>query len=401
MNANDKKVYIQNFWYVNNYGACLTAYALYTIIKNLDYQVELINISNVGEYLAYQFRNFIEKYCKTTKRIKTFSELEQIIDKNAIYITGSDQVLRPFLIKDKLSKFLFDYVGEAKKIAFSASFGKNKEEFVKETSKEILDKMKRSLESFDIVSAREKNGIEICKDIFGIEAIEIIDPVFILDKSYYYQLTENLKKRSDEYIASCIFEKKDNKSDEFLSKKYNCKVVELHNSNFSIEDWLNTILNCKFLVTNSYHAMCFAIIFNKPFIALSKDMGAGSRFESLFELLGIQNQSINSVDEIYQKDCIFKLDYDSVNKEIAKQREFGFEFLHEALEYQAGHFEEKQLVRTEYLEETICRLEAQSNLKYQIKKELWYLWLIIFHKFLPEGIKNIIRNLKGKNAHRK
>ena len=52
---------------------------------------------------------------------------------------------------------------------------------------------------------------------------------------------------------------------------------------------------------------------------------------------------------------------------------------------------EKIDARMKFLENKVCELEQQATLKYQIKKELWNLWLIIFHKYLPEGVKNIIR----------
>lgn len=395
MNTKTNNVYIQNFWYVNNYGACLTAYALYTVIANMGHNSQLIDISKLGEHLSYQFRNFIDKHCKTTKWIKSYSDLKQIIDVNSIYITGSDQVFRPYLVKNNLNKFLFDYVGNAKKIAFSASFGKNKEDFVKETSRELLEKMQKSLNSFDYISTREKDGVEICKDVFGVDAQTVIDPVFILDKSYFEKFTNEGKTKYNNYIATCIFEKKNNQLDKFLAEKYSCKVFELHESNLSIEDWLCTIQNCRFLVTNSFHAMCFAIIFNKPFIALSKDMGASSRFESLFEMLGIANQSISSVDEIYESDCIFNINWERVNKQIEEEREKGLDFLKEVLEAPVSKFEEKQAVITKYLEDKVCDLEQQTNLKYQLKKSLWNLWLIIFYKYLPEPMKNIIRKIRG------
>lgn len=50
----------------------------------------------------------------------------------------------------------------------------------------------------------------------------------------------------------------------------------------------------------------------------------------------------------------------------------------------------------QFLENKICELEQQATLKYQIKKELWHLWLIIFHKYLPNSIKNIIRFMRDK-----
>lgn len=382
-------IYIQNFWYVNNYGACLTAYALYNILQKLNYNSYLIDQSKYNEALAYIFGNFIKRYCRT-------------IDKNDVqnlsisaFITGSDQVFRPELTGEKFSQFMLDFVSESsRKVSVSASFGVDKENFLKETDSKVIQRMKESLKSFDCISVREKQGVEICKDLFGVDAEWIIDPVFILDSFKYKELAGISKKKKAPLIASCMFMKKDKKIDKFLTEKYGYRVVELHNSKYTIEDWLNTIKTCEFLITNSYHAMCFAIIFNKPFICLSKDMGAASRFESLFEMLGIENQSIDSIEEIYSKDCIFKIDYEKVNKRIAEERERGLLFLKKALDAPAGKYEEKQKVRTRFLEEKLCQLEQQATLAYQIKKSLWNLWLIIFYKFLPEPLKYIIRKLR-------
>ena len=57
---------------------------------------------------------------------------------------------------------------------------------------------------------------------------------------------------------------------------------------------------------------------------------------------------------------------------------------------------EKVEARMKFLEHKVCELEQQATLKYQIKNYLWELWLIIFHKYLPEIIKNIIRTMRDK-----
>lgn len=388
---------ILNYWWAANYGANLTAYALQMLIENSI----LVDNSDFQQCLAESkqvfHRNFAKKYLNTGDVCRMPLSLQNLNKNSNTFIVGSDQVFRPSINRKIADTFLLDFADiNSKRIALSASFGVNKEKFHQENSKETIERMKAALNAFDFISCREKSGVEICKDLFGVKAEWIIDPVFILNNSYYYDLIKNLKKPTKEYIASCIFEKKNNKLDKFLSKKYNCEVFELHNSKLSIEEWLNKIANCRFLVTNSYHAMCFAIIFNKPFIALSKDMGASSRFDSLFEMLGIENQSIDSIDEIYQRDCVFKVDWEKVNKRIEEERKRGIDFLQMALDTPCGKFKEKQEVRTKFLEETICKLEQQANLKYQLKKELWNLWLVIWHKYLPERIKNIIRILRGK-----
>ncbi len=397
----DNKIYIQNFWYVNNYGACLTAYALYKILENMDYNVFLIDLSQKHEKELYLFKSFVTNYCNTTKWIKNFLDVESINKSNTIFITGSDQVFRAFFKKKYIRKyfdyFLFDYLNpNAKKIAFSASFGLDRVGFINETNLNTIDKMKTSLKSFDFISVREKSGVEICKYLFDVNAEWIIDPVFILNKKYYENLATQSSQNFNGKIVSCMFDKKDNKVDKFLLKKYNAEVIELWNSNLSIEEWLSAIKDCKFLITNSYHAMCFAIIFNKPFIALSKDMGASARFESLFEMLGIEDQSINKINEIYTKNCIFNVDYEKINLRIDEERQKGIDFLKKVLDAPVSKKEEKIEARKQFLENKVCELEKEATLKYQIKKKLWNLWLIIFYKYLPSPIKNIIKLMRNK-----
>ena len=394
MNQKDNRA-ILNFWWTANYGANLTAYALQQLIENSI----LVDNSDYQQYLADStnkfHHNFVKKYLKTSPLCRTLISLCELNKKYNTFIVGSDQVFRAKLNKRIADTFLLDFANiNSKKIAFSASFGVGKNKFLQENSSDVIEHIKTSLKSFDYISVREKSGVEICKELFDIEAEWIIDPVFILDKKYYEKLANNSNKKFNGQIVSCMFCKQNNKLDEYLSKKYNTEVIELWNSNFSIEEWISAIKECKFLITNSYHAMCFAIIFNKPFIALSKDMGASARFESLFEMLEIEDQSINNINEIYEKDCIFKVDYEKVNQRIEEERQRGLNFLKKAFEAPVSKKEEKFEARMQFLENKVYELEKEATLKYQIKKELWNLWLIIFHKYLPKPIKNIIRHVR-------
>ena len=296
-----------------------------------------------------------------------------------------------------LEQYLLDFARpEAKKIAFSASFGVGKEEFLNENSEEIIEHMKNSLQSFDFISVREKSGVEICKEVLGVDAEWIIDPVFILEKAKYEELLNNATKDYSNKIVSYVLDNDKNydRAYRHLEKQYNAKIVKLADSNESVENWLSAIKDCKLFITDSFHGICFALIFNKPFICISNKSRGATRFESILEMLNIEYQCIDNIDEIYERECIFKVNYDAVNKRIEEERQRGLVFLQKALEAPAGKFEAKQTVRTRYLEETICELEQQANLKYQIKKELWNLWRIIFHKYLPEPVKNGIRILR-------
>lgn len=73
--------------------------------------------------------------------------------------------------------------------------------------------------------------------------------------------------------------------------------------NLCMEEWLADIQSCDYMITDSFHGMCFAIIFHKPFIAIVNEGRGATRFYSLLTLLGLENHlaedSISAYDKIY------------------------------------------------------------------------------------------------------
>ena len=395
-----KNVCIFNFWWVSNYGALLTAYAIQSLINKLDYNPLLIDNSyRHNNLISENFaKNFEQRYLKTSNKVFLYNDFNNLNKKSNIFITGSDQILRPIAARERLTQYLQDFVSiDSKKITMSASFAVDKKTLLEETDSQILEKMKTSLKSFDFVSVREKSGVEICKDLFDIDAEWIIDPVFIMNKSNYDELIKNSTKDFSNKIVSYVLDpnKEYEKAYKYLEKKYNKKILKTAYSNTSVENWLASIKNCEFLITDSFHGMCFAIIFNKPFICITNKKRGATRFESILEMLNIENQCINNINEIYEKDCIFKIDYEKVNRRIEEEAQRGLNFLKKALESPVGKKEEKIEVKMQFLENKVYELEKEATLKYQIKKELWNLWLIIFHKYLPSPIKNLIRFVRN------
>lgn len=405
---NDNIVIFNLWWCRNNYGAILTAYALQQIVKSLNYNSYLFddigccNINFFGE-------KFKKEQLNTLSRDNSYKAAEELNKTTSCFITGSDQIFRAGLLFEKYSKYFLDFVEPTKKkIAFSASFGVDKENFLKETPDEVFNKVKMSLKSFDFVSVREKSGVEICKDLFDVDAKWVIDPVFIMKKGNYNKLIEDstidYKNKIVAYVLDTSREYK--KTYKYLEKKYDKKVIETANSNISVENWLASIRDCDLFVTDSFHGMCYALIFNKPFICLANESRGRTRFDSICEMLGIENQCINSISEVVQRDCVFKVDYTKVNQRIEEEQQKGFDFLKKAFDATVTNTQEKIDARMMYLENRVCELEGQNNLSYQLKKYLWEKWLIFYHGHLPMPIKKVIsffwQIIKGvKNASRK
>lgn len=64
-----------------------------------------------------------------------------------------------------------------------------------------------------------------------------------------------------------------------------------------VSDWVNAIRRCKVLVTDSFHATFFGIIFRKPIIYLNIESRGGDRVPSLSRMLSVPIP-ISSEDEL-------------------------------------------------------------------------------------------------------
>lgn len=405
---NKDKVYIFNFWESYNYGAVLTAYALQQILKLLGYDSILANdIINPSRYIVkkHSFNKiFAQKYLSYIKIPQQINAYLKEFKNGKIFITGSDQVFRTGPMENfaRIQEYILDFAPQnAKKISFSASFGVNKEKFLNETSSNIIEYMKKSLKSFDFISVRENAGVEICKDVLDVDAKWVIDPVFVIEKSKYDNLINNSTEDYTDKIVSYVLDTNIyyEKAYSYFEKKYNTKVVKTVHSNISVENWLASIKNCKFLITDSFHGMCFAIIFNKPFICLANKNRGSARFESILDMLEIEYQCIQDINEIYKKDCIFKLDYAKVNQKILAEAQKAMLFLKNALDTPVSKIEEKKDAKIQFLEEKITKDITNKKIKIVLKIFLWEMWLNIFYH-LPISVQNIIKELRGiiKNA---
>ena len=75
------------------------------------------------------------------------------------------------------------------------------------------------------------------------------------------------------------------------SKKLNYKIYDMPlNNQSTIEEFIYRIINCKAVITNSYHGTIFSIIFNKPFIAFNFKDSARERLISLGNLFGFRKR---------------------------------------------------------------------------------------------------------------
>lgn len=86
-----------------------------------------------------------------------------------------------------------------------------------------------------------------------------------------------------------------------------------------ISEWLSLVSNAEFVFTNSFHGICFSIIFNKLFLAIKqigKFEGQNSRFDTVLDVFNLKNRIFNKDLNAVRAG----IDWNSVNIELGKIR---------------------------------------------------------------------------------
>ena len=96
-----------------------------------------------------------------------------------------------------------------------------------------------------------------------------------------------------------------------------------------MESWLKGFYDAKFVMTDSFHACVFSIIFNKPFIVYANKQRGYARFQSLLKMFGLENRLIYKIEDY---DGITDgIDWNRVNMIMRQKQMDAMRFLNDAL----------------------------------------------------------------------
>lgn len=274
---------------------------------------------------------FINRNMKMTRWVYTdqLAEIDNEYQFDA-YVVGSDQVWLDYYCP---SSFL-DFVKRpgVKKLFYAASCGKLS--FFINSAKVAV--CRELVKSFSGVSVREESLLQPCKEKLGVDALWVLDPTMLLERSDYLEATE-CNADTKPIIFSYILDQNPEKDAlvNAIASHKNLPVVNGNRKNGgknavfpSVDDWIQNINRSEFVVTDSFHGTVFAILFNKPFVTIG-NVGRGlARFESLLGRFGLHDRLVEDI----QIDVILKLsdeqiDFSKVNGIIDDERAKSLEYL--------------------------------------------------------------------------
>ena len=353
-----KSVGIMTTVYGNNFGEALQAFAMRKSINTYcpDHQAELIGFKcfNQKSLTKPGFEGYEELLELKQSKFEEFRRNEIGLTVNSVnsitkenapdfdqFVFGSDQIWNTQAWK--IPEFFGSFVPDNKrKIAYAASVGLN-------PANPNLDStlFKEYLDSFYAVSVREKIHCDYVQQFTSKPVRHVADPTMLLDVSVYNDLIKlaNPKKPTNNYVFYYQPHSADGAIVSLVNKiartqKWDVVHTFAHipNCMFPYEsvsarfdgprEFLSYIQGASLVITRSYHAAVFSILFHKPFYVYV-DKKTGSRFESLLCTLGLEDRLV--YDYLKLEDINFTIDYDSVQKKLDSFKADSIGFLREAL----------------------------------------------------------------------
>jgi hypothetical protein len=282
-------------------------YDQFLYLKKLQFRVLLYHLlkNQISIPNKKAFRIFTEKYIISSREIyEQPNELQNIDYNYKSLIVGSDQIWNYNQTNFDKSYFLDFVIDRRKKNAYAASFGF---EFL---PLNYESEYKKLLNSFNNLSVRESHGAEIIKKLLGVEVPVVLDPTMLLTKDEWSSISVESTNKEN-YILIYLLAESESifQAAQNLSRKTGYKVVYINDKIIKRKklkniisigpcEWLGLIKNAKYLFTNSFHGVAFAINFGIDFFVelLPPPSKVNSRLLNILNLFDLNNRLIKQSD---------------------------------------------------------------------------------------------------------
>lgn len=338
-------------WYWGNYGSLLNGYATNYLLKSFGLRpLNIITPNNGFEPHAKKF--FEVAYQKEDiSELLPFERVHEFNDICGMFLTGSDQIWN---FKSKGNRqydafFRLDFADDSKrKISFATSMGKYNKE-----PEELYVLFQKLYNRYNAISVRETETVEIMKNRYSIKAECLIEPVLDLPKDCWLKLAEYSQyNEKSGYLLTYILDPTPEKRNaiEFYSNKLGIKTINILDGfsglyeknkqklnlpgtlpNIWCADFLKYFSNASYVITDSFHGVCFSLIFNRPFLAIANYSRGISRFKTLLNEIGMENRLVSDKDIPMDEKYLYHLNFDTANDVIRKKRQDAISWLENAI----------------------------------------------------------------------
>lgn len=350
---------------VYNAGASLQAYALQAYLKSLGHDVKIIDYK--PDYLSRHYRldivgnpkydkpilrqayllaklpgrlrmlprkrafdSFTAKYLDLTRRYASNAELKADPPEADIYFAGSDQIWNPLFPNGKDPAFYLDFVRRGIRAAYAASFA------VEEFPEELRGVTTQYLSQFNHIAVREKSGLAVLESLGIHNAAAVLDPVFLLEQEQWEAIAKQPKKVDGPYLLVYDFDNSPvvRKLAERIASVRGLKIYSIFDLPYAErcfalcgpEEFLGLMEGASFVLSNSFHATAFSVIFEKEFVVVERTEKINTRMRDFTAMLGLSDHMVT-----VEANIPLKTDWTQVKHRLADEIDHSKAYIDEVL----------------------------------------------------------------------
>lgn len=373
MNAGIITFYYQNY----NFGGQLQAFALCASIRRLGVNCEQISYTNIPVSDLFQkagFKSFARKLLKfpvskaykgkIDHRIKAYQDFSKLIPHSRVYqdfddlksnclnydcyICGGDQIWNDWGFN--IDVFTLAFVSNDKrKVAYAPSLGNGS------LQSQFLHQLAERITRLDYISVREKSTQQLVHDLTSKSVVAVLDPVLLCNKIEWDILSKGKVYPKFRYAFCYLLGT--NRIERVAAGKYAHKnKLKLYTLPFSgnntpipcdlffgdIRDFtsgpaefVGLIKNAECVITDSFHAIVFSLIYHKPFYVFERNtqVGGGTMNSRIYDFLdefGLRDRLVTP-EQLMKKQTIEPINYTYADSVLERRRKESFDYLKTAL----------------------------------------------------------------------
>ena len=185
-----------------------------------------------------------------------------------------------------------------------------------------------------------------------VDSLSVLDPTLLLQKEDYIKIFEIAKvpkskgnllvylldpNKKQKQLIQCI--ETDTQLIPFYVNKRSVSPSTPIKERIlpSVESWLRGFYDAEFVITDSFHACVFSIIFEKPFVVFGNKSRGMSRFDSLLNKFGLSSCligddiSVESIIEVISKRGKALVSSNTIREKLKTQKEYSINYLSNSL----------------------------------------------------------------------
>lgn len=272
--------------------------------------------------------------------------IKDCLDSYACFICGGDQIWNDWsdwFIHNALDNFCLKFVPRTvQKFSYAPSIPLTKVRPV------FIKRLSENIRQLDAVSVREKSSIPFLEERTGKKAITVADPVLLLKREQWDKESRPVDIHEKYVFCYLLGDGTDtrNAAEEY-ARKIECQLVTVpHIINANSQDekfgdiqdftsgpaeFLSLIRGAEVVVTDSFHAAVFSMIYHKPFYVLERTTrvsggSMGSRLTDFMAEYKLEGQGITA-EQLNTTESIPQIDYRESDKIWSRRRTESYEYL--------------------------------------------------------------------------